>query len=240
MLWINECVVKSDIPKACSGGPLYKSVLCSEICVYIQWLQKLVHIWQFFPCKANCGSDNKAKLVTFFCNKAKYCGPVCTKYQNISFMYWFNTAFTMTTTQWTSFCALPNFWVCHRYHMTKPSISCKYVSITYIGPTSIITPLINMSTVSKQTILTLLQNGYSWHKVATPDIKWLPKHMSATLQSEDTALSSVTPSPGSVVGTQPGILLKAKTPCSQNHIWSSSHCHWTQGNSGHGCLCPYY
>jgi len=70
------------------------------------------------------------------------------------------------TTQWTSFCALPNFWVCHRYHMTKPSISCKYVLITSIGPTSIITPQTNMSTVSNQTILTLLQNGYSQHKVA--------------------------------------------------------------------------
>jgi len=134
--------------------------------VVLQWLQKLVHIWQLFPCKANCGSNNKAKLVRIFCSKAKHCGPVCTKCQNISFMYWFNTTFTMTTTWWTSFCALPKNWVCHKYHMTKPSISCKYVSITYIGPTSIITPPINMSTVSNQTILTLLQNGYSWHKVA--------------------------------------------------------------------------
>jgi len=50
--------------------------------------------------------------------------------------------------------------------MTKPSISCKYVSITYIGLTSIITPPINMSAVSNQTILTLCQNGYSCYKVA--------------------------------------------------------------------------
>jgi len=42
--------------------------------------------------------------------------------------------------------------------------------------------------------------------MATPDINWLPKHMSATLQLGDTTLSSVTPSPGSVVGTQPGYL----------------------------------
>ena len=173
--------------------------------VVLQWLQKLVHIWQPFPCKANCGSNNKAKLVRIFCSKAKHCGPVCTKCQNISFMYWFNTGFTMTTTWWTSFCALPKNWVCHRYHMTKPSISCKYVSITYIGPTSIITPLINMSTVSNQTILTLLQNGYSWHKVA-------PQTHVSHSTARDTTLSSVTPSPGSVVGTQPGILLKAKNP----------------------------
>jgi len=48
---------------------------------------------------------------------------------------------------------LPKIWVCHRYHMTKPSISCEYVLITYIGPTGIITPPTNMSTVSNQTIL---------------------------------------------------------------------------------------
>jgi len=47
--------------------------------------------------------------------------------------------------------------------------------------------------------------------MATPDIKWLPKHMSATLQSGDITQSSVTPSPGSVVGAQPGFLLKAKS-----------------------------
>jgi len=132
----------------------------------IQWLQKLVHIWQIFPSKANGGSGNKAKLVGIFSHKAKYHGPVCTKCQNISFMYWFNTGFTMTTTRWTSFCALWKFGVCHRYHMTKPSISYKYVLITSIGPTSITTPPTNMSTVSNQTILPWLQNGYSWYKVA--------------------------------------------------------------------------
>jgi len=75
----------------------------------VQWLKKLVHIWQKFPCKANCGSDNKAKLVWIFCNKARYRGPVCTKCHNISFMYWFNTGFTIPHTWWTSFCAGSQF-----------------------------------------------------------------------------------------------------------------------------------
>ena len=164
--WFEFPRVKLQRSRSTAGKSLRGVKLLSRNikAVLLQWLKKLVHIWQFFPCKANCGSDNKAKLVGVFCNKAKYCGPVCTKCQNISFMYWFNTALTMTTTQWTSFCALWNFWVCHRYHMAKPSISCKYVLITSIAPTSIITPPINMSTVSNQTILTLLQNGYSWHK----------------------------------------------------------------------------
>jgi len=36
---------------------------------YLQWLQKLVHIWQNFPCKANCGSDNKLNLWGFSVTK---------------------------------------------------------------------------------------------------------------------------------------------------------------------------
>jgi len=47
--------------------------------------------------------------VGIFSNKAKYRGPVCTKCQNISFMYWFNTGFTIHHTQWTSFCAGSQF-----------------------------------------------------------------------------------------------------------------------------------
>ena len=63
----------------------------------IQWLKKLVHIWQNFSCKANCGPDNKARPVGISDNKGKYHDLVCTKYQNITLTYWFNMAFTILT-----------------------------------------------------------------------------------------------------------------------------------------------
>jgi len=49
-------------------------------------------------------------------------------------------------------------------------------------------------------------------KMATPAIKWLPKYIPATLQSGDSTLPSVIPSPGSVLGAQPSFLCKAKSP----------------------------
>ena len=99
---------------------------------FLQWLKKLVHIWKKFPCKVNCGPENKAKLVGIFDNKAKYHVFVWTKYQNISLTHWFNTRFTMATGRWTSFCAcmqdcllwplsLPlSLWACSQLGFYKP------------------------------------------------------------------------------------------------------------------------
>ena len=53
----------------------------------IQSLQKLVHIWQNFPWKVNCGPENKDKIVGIFGNKERYIVFVCTKYRNIGFIY---------------------------------------------------------------------------------------------------------------------------------------------------------
>src|ERR1700745_2749176 len=49
-------------------------------------------------------------------------------------------------------------------------------------------------------------------KMATPVTKWLPKHTTATLLSEDFIPPSVTPSPGSMVGTQPSFHPKTEGP----------------------------
>ena len=125
----------------------------------VQWATKLIHERSNFACESNCGSGNKDKSVGNCGNKGGYLVLCHAKYQTFIFVYWFYIDFRMRPGQWISFVAHLEIGPTHTYHMTKPQVSCDFISKVYIAFLGTISPPFNMSSITQQITMKLSQGG---------------------------------------------------------------------------------